>query len=326
MVNSIMILLVQHLTIYLVSCFYCILFLLYNFGQSTNFAPEDRLFFSVDNCERNLDIGNWCEWSPWSRCEALTCTRLRQRECGCPAPLNWTKATECKTVKPQNDYRVNNTIIKHTRHIRFTSDTKHECKIPVILEGTYYPDCFQPVQVSKVTTQVSNKMKSKNFFCSVNRTQIGLCSKQSNNSNYDTKGMREYDVGACDNWRIIHHWSMENLPMKLKYIYDSDSELGRKCTFEVDSYNPLCKYYTLYSEYTRSDYGQNCRFACAIHIQCKAIEFIVGVHCILAFHFDESVLQRSIGTVIQLKPNECHPDIKDEQIYPYTSAVSILRV
>ncbi|CAH8850520.1 unnamed protein product [Trichobilharzia szidati] len=323
--------------IYLIHYTYYFNILFSNFGQSFEFTLEDRIFFATENCEQHLDIGNWCEWSSWSKCDLNTCTRLRQRECNCPAPGNWTTLTECKTIRPQNDYRVNNTIVKHTRHIRYTSDTKKECKIPVILEGVYYPDCFKPLQRPSSSEEYIDTVKSKrNLFCSVNKTEIGICAyEQKSSSKLKTKGMREYDVSACSSWRIIYHYSMENLPATLKYVHDSDSELGRKCTFEGDDLYPLCTYHTFYSEHTRSDYGrlnnmaydiENCRFACAIHIQCKAIEFIYGVHCILAFHFDESVLQRSIGTIIELKPDQCDPDIKEGEIYPYTNAMSVLRV
>ncbi|CAH8548672.1 unnamed protein product [Schistosoma rodhaini] len=297
---------------------------------------KERIYFMIDNCEEILESGNWCEWSEWSKCELTTCTRQRYRECNCPKPLSWTKVTECKTFKPQNDYRINNTIIKHTRHIRLTSNTEMECQIPTIFEGIYYPDCFKLQQIPKNMKYTSNKFKS-DFFCTINSSmKIDLCAKDLITSQLLTKGMKEYDIGACDNWYVLHHWNMENLSIKLKYIYDANSVLGRKCSFETDDYYPLCTYHTFYSEHTRSDYGrlnnlaydiENCRFACAIHLQCKAIEFLYEVHCILAFDFDKSILSQSIGTIIELKPNECDFKIKDDHyIYPYSNAVSILHV
>ncbi|CAH8819499.1 unnamed protein product [Schistosoma curassoni] len=299
---------------------------------------NDQLYYyRIDNCESTIELGNWCEWSEWSKCDFMTCTRQRIRECNCPKPLSWTKLTECKTYKPQNDYRINNTIIKHTRHIRVTSNTEMECQIPTIYEGIYYPDCFKLQHKPKNIKYSSHKFKS-DYFCTIinNTMEIDLCAKDLTNSQILTKGMREYDIGACDNWLVLHHWNMENLSIQLKHIYDAYSELGRKCSFETDDYYPLCTYYTFYSEYTRSDYGrlnnlaydiENCRFACAIHLQCKAIEFLYGVHCILAFDFDKSILSQSIGTIIELKPSECNLKIKDDHyIYPYSNAVSVLHV
>ncbi|CAH8554171.1 unnamed protein product [Schistosoma curassoni] len=70
---------------------------------------NDQLYYyRIDNCESTIELGNWCEWSEWSKCDFITCTRQRIRECNCPKPLSWTKLTECKTYKPQNDYRINN--------------------------------------------------------------------------------------------------------------------------------------------------------------------------------------------------------------------------
>ncbi|CAH8505611.1 unnamed protein product [Schistosoma turkestanicum] len=296
--------------------------------------PMKRIYFIIDDCEHTLQLGNWCKWSRWSKCELATCTRLRYRECNCPKPKEWTKATECKTFKPQNDYRVNDTIIKHTRHIRLTSTTQIECQIPLIHEGVYYPDCFKYQPKSKTMKSSSTKLKS-NLYCKLkNDTEFELCAKNVMTLEILTNGIREYDVGACANWYKILGWSMENLSTKSKLIYDSSSELGRQCSFETNEYYPFCTYYTFYSEHTRSDFGRlnnlaynidNCRFACAIHQECKAIEFLYGIHCILAFKFDKSTLSQLTGTIIEVKPNQCHPKVKDKDyIYPYGTAVSIL--
>ncbi|KAH8876635.1 PHD finger 10 isoform 1 [Schistosoma japonicum] len=321
--------------VYLSNSYLTLLQLYFILGERNKFQLKDRMFFVIDNCENTLESGDWCEWSDWSKCELTTCTRLRHRECNCPTPMKWTKATECKTFKPQNDYTVNNTIIKHTRHIRLTNNENYECQIPTIIEGVYYPDCFKIQQKPNDMKYSFDKLQSS-LFCLINNTKIDLCAKDLTNSKLITKGMKEYDVGACDNWHVIHHWNMEKLPITLKSIYTSHSQLGRKCSFETDDYYPLCNYHTFYSEHTRSDYGrlnnlaydiENCRFACAIHIKCKAIEFMYGVHCILAFHFDKSILLQSVGTIIELKPNKCGPKTKsDYNLYPYDNAVSILRV
>ncbi|OON16195.1 PHD-finger, partial [Opisthorchis viverrini] len=198
-------------------------------------------------------------------------------------------------------------LIRQTRYIRHTV-SKEPCEIPVFFKGRYFPDCIPHSELDDYSKTI---IDPKHSAC-MSDGELKACEKDAAGQ-LVVQGMQEFDVGACDGWGTNIHRRSAADPAS-RFTYGADSELGQQCTFGAESESNQCVQNYFYGVNSASDYGKltnlayeidNCRFACAIRRNCRAIEFIKGISCALILDSVGLADEHYLGVTVESKPDAC---------------------